>query len=204
MNHISPRLREEIIADKRERILSEAVRLFYENGYTATTLDEVAAALGVTKPYIYAYFRGKIQLLSACCLPVIQLSCAAMEQAASSQGSATERLSRAVGDFTKMVLQYQANIAVFFREEKHLPDDVRAEIEALRKQFDRRLSDLLAEGTAAGEFAVDETTLISLALSGMICWIYTWYRAKGRLDPATMSRQMAAIALRMVGARQQA
>jgi AcrR family transcriptional regulator len=45
-------MREEIQAFKRERILQEAVALFYANGFTATTLDDIAAALGVTKPFI--------------------------------------------------------------------------------------------------------------------------------------------------------
>jgi len=42
-------MREEIQAYKRERILQEAVALFYARGFTATTLDDIAAALGVTK-----------------------------------------------------------------------------------------------------------------------------------------------------------
>ena len=46
-------MREEISAYKRERILEEAVKLFYERGFSGTTLDDIAGKLGVTKPFIY-------------------------------------------------------------------------------------------------------------------------------------------------------
>jgi len=67
-------MREEIQAYKRERILEEAVKLFYERGFTGTTLDDIAAELGVTKPFIYTHFRSKVELLAALCTPTIELS----------------------------------------------------------------------------------------------------------------------------------
>ena len=55
-------MREEILAYKRERIIEEAVKLFYQRGFTGTTLDDIAAELGVTKPFIYTHFRSKEDL----------------------------------------------------------------------------------------------------------------------------------------------
>src|SRR5690242_14717851 len=143
-------MREEILAYKRERILEEAVKLFYERGFTATTLDDIAAELGVTKPFIYTHFRSKAELLTAICMPTIEMSLAAVANAAAmGDGTPTERLRRAMIDFTKVVLQRQANIAIYFREEKNIAPEAFAEITALRKRFDRVLSGLLAEGVAS-------------------------------------------------------
>src|ERR1700756_4005550 len=113
-------MREEILAYKRERILEEAVKLFYERGFTGTTLDDIAAELGVTKPFIYTHFRSKVELLAALCKPTIEMSLAAVENATASPGTPTERLRRAVVDFTRVVLSRQSNIAIYFREEKSL------------------------------------------------------------------------------------
>ena len=74
-------MRDEILAYKRERILEEAVKLFYERGFTGTTLDDIAAELGVTKPFIYTHFRGKVELLAALCKPTIELSLEAVANA---------------------------------------------------------------------------------------------------------------------------
>lgn len=194
-------MREEIQAYKRERILQEAVALFYARGFTATTLDDIAAELGVTKPFIYTHFRSKTDLLAALCTPTIELSLAAVAEAAKGSGSPTSKLNRAVIDFTKVVLQRQANIAIFFREEKHLAPEALAEITSLRKRFDRVLSKLLTEGVAAGEFEVHDVNLAALAIGGMISWAYTWHRPNGRLALDDMCARMAELALQMAGVR---
>lgn len=194
-------MREEILAYKRERILEEAVKLFYERGFTGTTLDDIAAELGVTKPFIYTHFRSKTDLLAALCTPTIELSLDAVTRAAKAPGSPTERLYRAIVDFTQVVLSRQANIAIYFREEKNLSPDAIEEINALRKKFDRVLSKLLAEGVAAGEFDIKDASLAALAIGGMISWAYTWHRPEGRLALDDMCERMADLALQMVGAR---
>ncbi len=194
-------MREEILAYKRERILEEAVKLFYERGFTGTTLDDIAAELGVTKPFIYTHFRSKTDLLAALCKPTIELSLEAVTRAAKSAGSPTARLNRAIADFTKVVLSRQANIAIYFREEKNLAPDALGEINALRKRFDRVLSNLLTEGVAAGEFDIGDVNLTALAIGGMISWAYTWHRPEGRLALDEMCQRMADLALQMVGAR---
>ncbi|HXA21418.1 MAG TPA: TetR/AcrR family transcriptional regulator [Acetobacteraceae bacterium] len=194
-------MREEILAYKRERILEEAVKLFYERGFTGTTLDDIAAELGVTKPFIYTHFRSKTDLLAAICTPTIVLSLDAVTNAATGAGSPTERLYRAIVDFTQVVLSRQANIAIYFREEKNLSPDALAEINALRKKFDRVLSKLLAEGVAAGEFDIKDVSLAALAIGGMISWAYTWHRPEGRLALDDMCERMADLSLQMVGAR---
>src|ERR1700709_25777 len=110
-------MREEISAYKKERILEEAVKLFYERGFNGTTLDDIAGKLGVTKPFIYTHFRSKVELLEAICRPTIEMSLEAISKAAQREGRASDRLFQGVVDFSKVVLQRQANIAVYFREE---------------------------------------------------------------------------------------
>src|SRR4051794_30775835 len=106
-------MRNEILAYKRERILEEAVKLFYERGFSGTTLDDIATELGVTKPFIYTHFRSKVELLEAICRPTIEMSLEAISDAANGDGTATYRLQTGVVAFTKVVLQRQANIAVY-------------------------------------------------------------------------------------------
>lgn len=199
MGNTTAGMRDEILAYKRERILQEAVTLFYQRGFTGTTLDDIAHELGVTKPFIYTHFKSKTELLAAICLPTIEMSLEAALNAVKSAGSATERLRRLIVDFTKVILGRQPNIAVFFREEKALEPAALAEIDALRKKFDRVLANLLEEGVAAGEFHIEDPGLASLALGGMISWAYQWYRPSGRLKLDDLARRLADLALQMAG-----
>ena len=193
-------MRDEILAYKRERILQEAVKLFYERGFTGTTLDDIAAELGVTKPFIYTHFRSKVELLAALCQPTIEMSLEAVANASAIEGTPTERLRKAMADFAKVVLQRQANIAIYFREEKNLSPEALDAINTLRKKFDRVLSGLLREGVAAGAFAIPDVDVAALALGGMISWAYTWHRPDGRLSLDDVCVRLADLALKMVGA----
>jgi AcrR family transcriptional regulator len=49
-------------ADRMEQTLNAAHGLFAERGYAAVKMDEIAAAVGVTKPLLYNYFGNKEQL----------------------------------------------------------------------------------------------------------------------------------------------
>lgn len=51
--------------DNREKILNCAVHLFYQKGYDAVGVQEIATAAGVTKPTLYYYFKSKLGLLEA-------------------------------------------------------------------------------------------------------------------------------------------
>ncbi|MGD0106113.1 MAG: TetR/AcrR family transcriptional regulator [Rhodopila sp.] len=192
-------MREEITAYKRERILEEAVKLFYVRGFSGTTLDDIAGKLGVTKPFIYTHFRSKVELLEAICRPTIEMSLGAIAQAAQQPGKASERLFNGIVDFSRVVLQRQANIAVYFREEKHLSEAGLAEINALRKRFDRVLSELLEEGARSGEFTIVDISVAALAIGGMVSWAYTWYQPEGRLPIDEVGEKLAHFALQMVG-----
>ena len=194
-------MRDEIIAYKRERILEEAVALFYARGFTGTTLDDIAAELGVTKPFIYTHFRSKNDLLAAVCLPTIEQSVEAIENAVNSSGTPTDKLLRAIAAFTRVVLERQANIAIFFREEKNLAPEALIQIVKQQKQFDRLLSKLLSDGVAAGEFEIPDISLAALAIGGMISWSYTWHRPNGRLSVDALCTRMADFALQMSGIR---
>src|SRR3546814_6423581 len=48
---------------KKEAVLRAAVDLFNERGFHATSLDDIASRLGITKKAIYNYFGNKDQVL---------------------------------------------------------------------------------------------------------------------------------------------
>ena len=69
-------------ADKREAVLRAAVRMFNAHGFHATSLDDVAASLGISKPTIYHYLGNKEQVLIECVTRGLEPLRSAAEQAA--------------------------------------------------------------------------------------------------------------------------
>ena len=188
-------IREAVMSLKRERIVAAAVDLFYQHGFGNTTLDQVAEQMGMTKPFIYAHFSSKTELLAAICAQGISVSLQAINRALASAGSSRERLQAFANDFMLAVLESQKHIAIYTREEKNLDTADRETIQNMRREFDRKLTGLLDQGVALGEFAIDETPLAALAIGGIASWASVWYRPGGRLAAQDIALRMAGMML---------
>jgi AcrR family transcriptional regulator len=193
-------IRDELKQLKKERILEEAARLFYERGFTGTTLDAIAEALDMTKPFIYGAYERKLDILIDLTLRAVRTALTAIRDARKAGGTPSSQLRAYAQAYTETLIANQAGVAVYFREETSIPPKEMKRINALKGEFDRELIGLIGEGIAAGEFQVEDLRMAAFALDGMMNWAYVWYRQGGRLTPAEIGRQMAGFALRLVGA----
>lgn len=191
-------IRDEIAALKRSRILAAAAGLFYERGYENTTLDAVAERLGVSKPFIYAHFSSKQDLLSDICARGITSSLDALDNALSLQAAPGVKLEALGKGFVTAVLESQIYIAIFSREEKNLRPEDFDRINGMRSDFDRKLTALLRDGMKTGEFTISDPHVAALAIGGMVSWAYVWYRKDGRLSSAEMAKELTRIILAAV------
>lgn len=176
----STSIRKEIAAFKRQRILEVASELFARHGYESTTLDEVAARIEVTKPFIYSYYSNKGELLREICERGIRLSTAALEAVLAEPASPTEQLHEIVRAVGRIIVDNRDYITVYQAEEKNLtPKDAR-QIRALRHQFDLRLTELLEKGRSSGEFDIQHAQRSALWIGGLLTWIASWYHEGGK------------------------
>ncbi len=193
-------IREEVAALKRARTIAVAIELFYENGYQNTTLEMVADRLGVTKPFIYAHFSSKAELLAEICSHGIASSMEAIDSVLPLRVPPTEKL-RLLGErFVTAVLGSQMHIAIFSREEKNLAAADLERINDMRRAFDRKLTALLRRGVETGEFGVQDAHLAALAIGGLVSWAYVWYRKDGALSLEQVSIEMSRLIVQMVKA----
>lgn len=186
---------------KRDSIVAAAVELFYKRGYARTTLEQVADALSVTKPFIYSHFKSKSELLTEICSRAIRLSHDSLNRTLAMQGTPTEKIEAIARDFMATVLRHQGHAMIYSREETELEPAAREAINAMRREFDRRLVEVLKAGVAAGEFAVDDVQLAALSIGGIVGWGPVWYRTNGRLSIEEVADGVAQLVLNMVRAK---
>jgi AcrR family transcriptional regulator len=183
---------------KKLVILEQACELFYTQGYDGTTLDAVAERLRVTKPFIYTYYKNKARILQDICERGIRLSLDAFDAALTPSGTPTDRLRRMVEGVTRVIIENQAYIVVYQREEKNLEPAVARQIRRMRHAFDRKLETLLHEGISRGEFAAQNVSYTAVAVSGVVSWVANWYVPGGRLAASEVVVLTMQMVMRMV------
>jgi AcrR family transcriptional regulator len=193
-------IKDDVRALKRERILEQAIALFSENGFRATSLDAIARTMDVTKPFVYGVYDKKTDILVDIYLRTVHKSLATIESAHTIEGTAIDKLSWFARTFTEVVIAERAAVAVYFQEEPSVPIEDRRRINDLKSRFDDLLASLLREGMDSRHFFIDDVRMATLAIGGMMNWIYTWYSPAGRLTSEVIAQHMADYALRIVGA----
>lgn len=186
--------REELRERKREALVRQAAVEFRRRGYHATSMDDIAVALGVSKGALYRYVRGKDEVLYECFKHSERLARTALAEARTAGPPAANRLRtflvRFVGDYLDSNLAGGAMIEIGCL----LPHQ-RMEIIAGRDAIDAGLEEILREGAADGSLRDDCAKLMVLAVMGSVNWIPSWFRADGALDARTLAERMADIYL---------
>ena len=84
--------------DRRQALLEAAVRMFNQKGFHTTSLDDVAASLGVTRPVVYHYLGNKDQVLLECVTRGLEELRRAVQDARILQGDGLGRLGEDLRD----------------------------------------------------------------------------------------------------------
>ncbi len=167
---------------KRFAVVKAAAKCFNRSGYHATTLEEVAAILGVTKPAIYYYFRNKEALLYECLLVSHQCGLDAMREADEMGGPALARLEHLFRSFCQYLLQrggaYAPRVAL-----DALPPEQRSELVGNRRMFDAYSRQLIGEAIAEKAIRPLNVRLASNFFLGAVNWSLRWYSEDGEASP---------------------
>jgi AcrR family transcriptional regulator len=177
----SPEERTREREQKREAVLSAAVRFFNTKGFHATSLDDVALALNVTKPTIYHYFANKDEVLFECVRRGLETIRETATMAAARGGTGRERLRAMLLDYAA-VMTKDFGICVSRTQDTQLARGSRARFRALKREIDTIIRNVIEEGIADGSIVVMDARLAAFTVTGALNWIAHWYDPKGKMS----------------------
>ncbi|MCX7567963.1 TetR/AcrR family transcriptional regulator [Sulfitobacter sp. F26169L] len=183
---------------KRARILEVAGDLFFRQGYGNTSIDEIAAELGVGKPYVYYYFRDKLTIFETLCVESSNVTHKAFEATRDTDLSASERLSQGLRELILRYLQTFAGGALYYKEPGLLSGEAKDIVRQNALALHADLLQVLEEGRTAGEFSFDDTKLTALMIGGAIGFMFSWYRPDSKMSPTELADYMVRDLMKIV------
>lgn len=185
---------------KRGALLREAARAFSRQGFHATSLDDLARKLGVTKAALYHYFPSKNALLKACFDQVMGAAIANLKQAIQHGKSGREKLRMVFAGYLKGIIN-ELSVAVVTMEDDTLSAEDRDAVVKERDRFEHALRDLVREGIKDGSIVPCEPNLVIFTMLGAVNWVPRWFRSGGAWSAEQLADAMSEILDRAVSAQ---
>jgi AcrR family transcriptional regulator len=179
---------------RRLRLLSTAAEIFSKRGFRATSMKEIAAAVGMSKPTIYHYFSSKEELLVRLYSDVLDESLDAARETVAAAPTPLDAIRDLIASRVAYTCRNQALLKVCFEEEHELPADLAKEVLERRHAFEDFFGDALAAHLAAHPdvlLGMPPKIYVNMCL-GAVNWCYKWYRPTGPSTPEEIGRQIAA------------
>lgn len=182
--------------ERWQEILEAAAEVFFEKGYEASTLQEIADRVGILKGSIYYYIKTKGDLLDNVLLDVHNEGLAMIRACAATEGTIFDKLAAMVRGHIDYLSRNQAKTSVYLHELKGLgaehrdrlfrSHDVRDEFLALLKQGQE-------EGLVAGNL---DSKLTAQTMLAWINSLYQWYAPKRQMRTQVIADHFIFIMLR--------
>jgi AcrR family transcriptional regulator len=166
----------------RDRLSTEAARLFAEHGYHGTSIGDLADALGIRKASVYSHIAGKEDLLAEIALAGAAAFHAALDAVPESVEPG-ERLRLALRAHLSVVDDQLDVATVWLQEWRYLTGDARDEFLRERKRYERRVRRLFEDAVAAGALRPDvDIRRAVLVFFSVGNWAYTWMSHRANVD----------------------
>jgi AcrR family transcriptional regulator len=161
--------------DQRDQILAKAAALFAQQGYTATSMNQVAAACELSKAALYHYVRDKHALLALVAEAHVKRLEAVVDEVLADRLPPEARLNELIVRFVREYANAQNEHRVLTEDVKFLEDTEREQVLAI----ERRVVNAFADAVAAVRPALKPAEMhkpLTMLLFGMINWMFTWLK----------------------------
>lgn len=183
------------VLDSRQEILRVAARLFQQQGYDATSMNDVAAALNLSKGGLYHHFQSKDEILFNLMDHALDITHQRVIDAVRGITDPEQRLRTLIRLHMEVVLSVRdREITVMLHENHPLPPPLRRRINARKKDYVHFLENLIAEVQRARQSRSSvQPRAAAFALLGMLNWVYQWYKPEGALNAEELAQHYTTI-----------
>jgi AcrR family transcriptional regulator len=181
--------------DRLAEIYRTAAQIILRKGYDATSVNDIANALGVTKAGLYHYISGKKELL----FDIMNFGLDELDEEVA--GPAREiadpeaRLRFMIASHARLVTRGQGAITILVDEITALTPAQSRKITRRKREYFDRLRGVLDELKSEGKLHDVNTTAAAFSLLGIINWLSRWFRPDGPLTAEQAADEIEKIAL---------
>lgn len=169
---------------RRREIVRRATEVFERKGVAATSIEDIARAVGVKREAIYYYFKSRADILLEIILPHSGALLRGLETVMQSAMPSRDKLHAAVRNHLESFNPHYLEMSVALRENHVFRDEAKAgELRRIWRRYNELWVELVREGQARGEFEPGpDSKVVAYGILGMCNWLSRWYDPDGQVS----------------------
>jgi AcrR family transcriptional regulator len=167
---------------RRSDLIKAAAKVFWEKGFRATTVNDVAQAVGIDRASLYYYVSGKEELFHEVIRDATTKNVVMAEEILKRQGGAADKLRTLFLELMTSFERQYPYMFIYIQEDMVQIASERTrwekEMKALAKRFNEAVIGIVQSGLDDGTFHKNHGSarLIAYGVIGMCNWSHRWFR----------------------------
>ncbi len=176
---------------KREIILKTAASLFRSKGYSATSMRDLAKAVGMEAASLYNHIKSKQEILAALLLDAANSFMDGMERIENEDIKPLEKIERLISLHIRIAVKNTDAISLLTQEWRHLEGEAYTEFNSKRKDYEKRFKNILIRGIESEEIKNVNPDVALFSILSTMRWFYAWYSKKDGFSIGELEQQFS-------------
>jgi AcrR family transcriptional regulator len=175
-----------------QEIYEQATRLFAERGFAGTSFQDIADAVGLTRPALYHYVRNKEELLARLVAEFTEDPAADIAAVAGrADADPAQKIHDIVAGTVRRQGEQAAGFRLLVRSDADLPAGIADKYAANRRAVLRSITGVISEGVRSGVFRDVDPRVAAFGVLGIMNWVAWWYQPGGHDDLDRICEELA-------------
>ena len=180
-------------ASKKGLILQKAATMFRQRGFSATSMRDLAEAVGIEAASLYNHIRSKKEILEAICFEMANLFNEHMDQVEASTENTIAKIEQVLRFHIRQIIDNYEQVFVTDREWRHLEEPYLSNFQTQRRTYRKRFAALIEQGIDKKEIRRIDAPTAVLILLHAIGGIESWHRSRKKISARELEDNMLTI-----------
>ncbi|MDX1471122.1 MAG: TetR/AcrR family transcriptional regulator [Flavobacteriaceae bacterium] len=178
--------------NRKTEIIETASKLFKERGYSAVTMRDLAAAMGIKAASLYNHINSKQEILSVIIIDIAEEFTRNLDKIKAAENTSTVKLYQIIRLHVKITSENMAGMASLNNDWMHLEGKLDYYLE-LRSSYEGKFRSILLNGIETGEFKDMDVEVILFSILSTLRSLYLWIPKKENLDIDKFADNLSAV-----------
>ncbi len=185
--------------NRQREILAKSARLFRKKGYAATSIRDIADAVGMKSASLYNHIKSKQEILRALLLPIAKIYVTSINQVNENSLPAIEKLEQIIRDQIRITIENPDAVSlvpdqwVFLENDDKDAEDAKTAYNdyiELRNYYEQLFIKIFQEAIDEGALKSVHIEIACFSILSTLRRLYSWYARHRTIDQAVLEKEL--------------